>query len=170
MNLNRLVRGYTARVLTEADTGQALALCQGNPLFYKHCPPPPSRESILADMQALPPGRTYEDKFYFGIFDADALIAIVDLILNYPNEETAFIGFFMVHAGCQGKGLGTLLVSGIVRGLAEMGYRYAYLGYAKGNAQSQAFWHKNHFIETGSETKAENYTIVKMARNLKLFP
>ena len=30
-----------------------------------------------------------------GYYDGEKLIAVMDLILTYPDEQTAFIGFFM---------------------------------------------------------------------------
>ncbi len=97
-------------------------------------------------------------------FEGNRLVAVLDLILNYPNTETAFIGFFMLEKRVQGKGLGTNIVSEIIRHLWECGYQYTRLGYVKGNPQSRAFWRKNGFLETGIETQTEAYTIVLMQR------
>ena len=55
-------------------------------------------ESIREDMKVLPPGKSGEDKFYVGFFDGSMLTAVMDLILKYPNDETAFIGLFMVDS------------------------------------------------------------------------
>lgn len=84
-----------ARRLTEADAAQVCALMQGNPLFYRYHPPQPTPESIRTDMTALPPGKAMEDKWFVGFYDGDCLIAVMDLILNYPAADTAFIGLFM---------------------------------------------------------------------------
>lgn len=62
-------------------------------------------------MQALPPEKTAADKYYVGYFDSGGLAAVLDLILGYPQEGTALIGFFMVDAARQGTGLGSRLVS-----------------------------------------------------------
>ena len=55
-----------------------------------------------------------EDKFYVGYFAGDdlstgtpseeRLTAVLDLILDYPEEKTACIGFFMVDAAMQSIG------------------------------------------------------------------
>ena len=84
-----------ARRLTEADAAQVCALMQGNPLFYRYHPPQPTPESIRTDMTALPPGKAMGDKWFVGFYDGDCLIAVMDLILNYPAADTAFIGLFM---------------------------------------------------------------------------
>ncbi len=164
MNIEKLSTKYRVRALTDNDIDEILRLLNGNPLFFEYCQPAATMESILRDMKALPPERTYDDKYYLGIFDGDKLIAVLDLILNYPNDKTAFIGFFMVRAEYQGCGLGTFLISDIVGCVKDCGYRYTRLGYAKGNPQSRAFWIKNGFRETGVETNTQNYTIVVMQK------
>ena len=152
--------------LTEQDVPQIHELFLGNPLYFQHCPPPPSYESIRQDMRALPPGKTYKDKYYVGLFDGDRLIAVLDLITAYPKEKTLFIGFFMVRKEEQGKGLGSEIVSELCSLVRERGFTHIRLGYVKGNPQSKAFWERNHFVPTGIETQTENYTIVVLERDL----
>ena len=96
-------------------------------------------------MQALPPGKTPEDKYYIGYFAGGALAAVMDLILRCPREDTALIGFFMVDAGRQGTGFGSLLVEEAANHLRAQGFSRLRLGVDKGNPQSLAFWTKNGF-------------------------
>ena len=142
---------YTARRLTAADAEALLALCRGNALFYRYHPPAATRESLLQDMTALPPGKTAADKYYVGFFAEERLIAVLDLILRYPEEQTALIGFFMVEAGAQGHGVGSRLIGKILRRLQDHGVRRVRLAVDRGNPQSMAFWSKNGFERTGEE-------------------
>lgn len=157
---------YGVRRLTEADVERIYEVSAGNPMFYQYCPPFVTRESILEDMKALPPGKTYEDKYYIGYFDREKLVAVMDLILGYPNAETAFMGLFMMEKGSQGKGIGSAVVEECFGFLASMGYRFVRLGFAKGNPQSEAFWVKNGFGRTGVEADNGNYTMVVMERGI----
>lgn len=166
MNITNLSTKYLVRRLSEKDIDSIVKLCHSNPMFYRYCPPMVSKESIAKDMVALPPRTQSKDKYYLGIFDKEKLIAVLDLILNYPNQDTAFIGFFMVLAECQNVGLGTRLITDIADCLSKSGYRYIRLGYVKGNPQSKTFWLKNGFIETGIETNTPDYTIVVMQRDI----
>ena len=101
-------------------------------------------------MRALPPGREPQDKYYVGYFAGDGtLLAVIDLILGYPQEWTAFIGFFMVSAARQGTGLGSALVGEASAYLRAQGYTALRLGVDKGNPQSLAFWTKNGFTQVG---------------------
>ena len=73
----------------------------------------------------------------------------MDLILGYPQEQTAFIGFFMVAAAHQGTGLWSALVGEAMGYLRSLGYTMLRLGVNKGNPQSLAFWKKNSFTQVG---------------------
>ena len=77
-------------------------------MFYDYCPPFGSVENIKDDLAALPPNKTINDKYYIGFYDGNVLIAVMDLILGYPNENTGFIGFFMVNKTFQKKELDLL--------------------------------------------------------------
>ncbi len=164
MDVTKLSTKYKVCRLTEKDIDCVLELCMGNPLFYQYCPPAPTKESIAKDMAALPPRTKIKDKYYLGIYDEDKLIAVLDLILNYPNENTAFIGFFMVSSERQKKGMGTTLIKDMIACLQMNGYEFIRLGYVKGNPQAKAFWLKNGFAETGVEINTEDYTIVVLQR------
>ena len=105
LDLNKLFSQYSVRVLEKQDIDMTYELCSKNELFYQYHPPFVTKESILEDMQALPPGKTEKDKYYIGYFDDNTLVAVLDLILGYPNEKTAYIGFFMMNTVYQRKGI-----------------------------------------------------------------
>ena len=102
MQLQSLSRRYTVRQLMETDVDAILALCSGNPQFYRYHPPMVTKASILDDLQAVPPGKTLSDKYFIGFYDGETLAAMMDLITGYPNPATAYIGLFMVDAAQQG--------------------------------------------------------------------
>lgn len=165
MEVQLLSETYMVSVLEDRDVPAVVQLCEGNPLFYQHCPPPVSEEGIRADMRALPPGKGLEDKYYLGFWSGGGLVAVMDLILRYPDEKTAFIGFFMMNAAMQGRGIGTKIVDEACACLKRE-FSFIRLGYVKGNCQSKAFWTKNRFRPTGVTTKTEDYEIVVMQREL----
>ena len=107
MQLQSLSRRYTVRQLMETDVDAMLALCSGNPQFYRYHPPMATKASILDDLQAVPPGKTLSDKYFIGFYDGETLAAMMDLITGYPNPATAYIGLFMVDAAQQGRGTGS---------------------------------------------------------------
>ena len=166
MNIQKLTTKFEIRKLKESDIGAVYKIMQGNPMYFQYCPPMATHQSILDDMKALPRGTTYDDKYYIGFYEEDNLVAVMDLILNFPNKETAFIGFFMMNKAFQGKGLGTEIIKECSGCLKEDGYQYIRLGFAKGNPQSEAFWRKNGFERTGVEDVQERYTVVVLQKEL----
>lgn len=93
MKLQALSETYAVRRLEPRDVDLLYELMRKNVLFYEYHPPCVTRESILADMKALPPQKQEEDKFYAGFFDGEKLAAVLDLIVSYPDGSAAFIGF-----------------------------------------------------------------------------
>lgn len=55
------------------------------------------------DLLALPPGKEQTDKHFLGIFDGASLVAVMDVIERYPDEQTALLGLLMVSKGRQGS-------------------------------------------------------------------
>ena len=94
MELQKVSRRYRIRLLQEADMDDILRLSESNPMFYEYCPPFVTRESILNDMKALPQGKTDAEKYYIGFFEGQKLIAIMDMVFAFPDDETVYIGLF----------------------------------------------------------------------------
>jgi len=164
--LERLNGEYTVRLLTEADLPEMLRVAQSNPLFYQYMRPDPTLENLAESMQALPPRRTMPDKYFFGWFAGNQLIGIMDLITRHPRQDMAFIGWFILDAAWQGKGLGKRLAGDVLSLLAAEGFREVRLGRIKGNPQSEAFWHACGFKENGLSYDTEDYTVLVMSRTI----
>lgn len=166
MDIQTLSARYQVRRLVEADVDAILPLCAGNPLFYRYHPPMSTRESVLADMAALPPGTREEDKHYLGYFEDDMLVAVLDLILGYPAEDAAYLGFFMLRAEKQGKGVGSAMIAELADALGGQGVRVLHLAIDRGNPQSEAFWTKNGFAVVDKGSSGKDSPFVPMTRRL----
>ena len=92
VEINELSKTFRVRKLDKDDVELIYDLSRKNHIFYQYHPPFVTRESILDDMVALPPEKNYDDKFYVGFFENQSLVAIMDLILDYPAKEIDFIG------------------------------------------------------------------------------
>lgn len=44
-------------------------------------------------VRALPPRMTYDDKYYVGFWDGQRLVAVMDLVSNYPDENTVLLDY-----------------------------------------------------------------------------
>lgn len=145
MDFHLLSKDYIVRRLDIHDVDIIYELSCENDIFYKHHSPFVTKESIIEDMEALPPQKSYEDKYYIGFFEENILVAYMDLILAYPAEDIAFIGLFMMSVKYQKKGTGTKIIRDVCSYLKSLGYKKVHLGVDKGNPQSYAFWLKNKF-------------------------
>ena len=161
-----LSQNYSIKQFTENDIPQIYSLAKMNTTYYKYMNLEPTYENIKEVITSLPKNKTLEDKFFLGFYHDNHLVAILDLILKYPNEDTAFIGWFMMNKEFQHKGVGTKIVTDIFSCLKENDFFYIRLGYIKENNESKNFWIKNGFTPTKLEIQNENYVIVVMERKL----
>ena len=167
LDISRLSRRYQVRRLGREDVSAIVSLCRENRLYYQYCPPSVTEQSIEEDMSALPPGKKASDKYYVGFFEGDRLIAVMDLILGYPREKTAWIGFFMTDISVQNQGIGSLIINELSEVLAGVGVEQIELGWVKGNPQAAHFWRRNRFVETGETKNTGGHMVVLARRRLQ---
>ena len=156
MDLSSLSTVYNIRRMGENDASLILDLENGNQLYFNYCPPKPSKQSVLNDLQALPEGKNRDDKFYIGFFKENRLAAIMDFIVSYPIKETIYIGLFMMDCKESGQGKGSSIINEVLKAFREEGFIKVRLAYMKGNPQSKRFWEKCGFTEIGIEKENEH--------------
>lgn len=145
IQIEKLSGAYTIRRLTDADVPMLYAWMLRNDQYFRYCGGSTTPERVRQDLTLCPPGTTPAQKHYVGFFDADTLVAVMDLIDGYPDADTAFIGFFMMNKDLQGQGTGTAIVREVLAALRALGYTAVRLGIDKENPQSNHFWRKNGF-------------------------
>ena len=65
---------------------------------------PPSGAEAQAMISSLPDGKSYNDKFIYGIFVGDHMVGCADVIRGFPMGSTATIGLLLIAEVHQGKG------------------------------------------------------------------
>ncbi len=145
IDITKLNSRYVISSLEATDIDDIVELCRQNTVFYKYTEARPTCENIRDDMQATPPGIDLSAKYYFGFFDNQELIAVMDLVDGYPKADIAYIGFFMMNLKHQGKQIGTAIISEVIDYLKSIGKTSVRLAIDKGNPQSTHFWKKNGF-------------------------
>ncbi|VJY24321.1 GNAT family acetyltransferase [Streptococcus pneumoniae] len=104
-------------------------------------------------MLCLPEGKAKADKFFVGFWNGFwngfDLVAVMDFVYAYPDEETVFIGLFMVDQAYQRKGIGSHIVTEA-------------LAYFAKNFRKARF-----FKSIGCEVKQELYTVVIVEQSLE---
>ncbi len=166
IDISKLSRCYSIRILEDSDVDRILEICKQNTTFYKYTEARPTKENIHDDMNATPQGIDLSDKYYFGFFDNQKLIAVMDLVDGYPKPEIAYIGFFMMNLQYQGKQIGTAIMKEVVEYLQSIGKMAVRLAIDKGNPQSTYFWKKNGF-EVISEADVNGWTKLVAEKKLK---
>ena len=97
MKLTDFSDTFHVRRLCPEDVKNIYALCKANKTYYKYFKTAPTHENIMEDLSRTPPGKTADDKYFLGFFQKDqTLIAILDLIFDYPKPQIAYIGLFML--------------------------------------------------------------------------
>lgn len=158
---------YHLKRIEKEDIPAVLQLCESNPLYYAHMKMSPTLENLEAVIHELPPNKTIEDKYFVGYYKENELVAILDLILGYPDMSTAFIGWFMMNEKWQGNGIGSSIMKELETEVRHHHFKKIRLGYIKANTQSAAFWKKNGFVPTGNEKTEAQYTVVILEKSLK---
>lgn len=146
LDLEKINDKYFVRRMTNKDVPTIYSLCKGNKFFYQCCGEETTPSRIESDLTLLPSDTLPSQKYYLGFFDCEKLVAVIDLIIGYPDEKTAFIGFFMTDVSLQGKGEGTEIINQLSLYLHSIGIASIRLGVEKDNPQATHFWHKNGFI------------------------
>ena len=162
IDITKLISKYFVRRLTEADAEIIYDLCVLNTQFYKYSwnITPLTIELIKEDLKATPPGKSLSDKYYVGFFDGEKLIAVLDLIDGYPDDDVAYIGFFMLAKEYQGSGIGSALITELCDYLKSIDFKKIRLGIDKLNPQSNHFWKKNGFTVLKEVAKEDNILLL----------
>lgn len=115
---------YQVRRLTEEDGGEIFALQRRHSgyhaLFLNH---EVEESDVMSDLTSIPEGVLPEDKFYLGMYDADGLVAIADVVLNFPTSQTAWLGLVMVDYDDVGQGVGGKVIEALKKALMRERFR-----------------------------------------------
>ncbi|NFN95605.1 GNAT family N-acetyltransferase [Clostridium botulinum] len=160
--IQELSSKYEVVKLNENDIDSIYELEYSNPIYFEYMNDKVSKQNIRDDMVALPPYTLMDNKYYIGFKNNKDLVALMDLILHYPDSNTAFIGLFMVDKLYQGKDVGSFIINEFIEALKINYFLHVRLGFIEGNEQSYNFWLKNKFKKTGVKTDVDKYTIVSM--------
>ncbi len=166
MDITTISKHFTTRILNEDDMDIIYNLCKENKLYYHHCPPMITHELIIKDIYDLPKGKELKDKCYFGYFDNDKLIAIMDLIDGYPTSDCAYIGLFMLDIKYQGQHIGTSIINELIDYLKNQHFNEIQLGYVKTNPQAKHFWSKLGFTQCRDEVDFGEYFVIPASKKI----
>ena len=165
MEIEKLSPRYAVRALGAVDAEAVYRFCAVHDLYYLFGSAEPTLEQVRSDMTITPPGVGPERKHYIGFFDGGVMAAVMDIVEAYPDEDSCYIGFFMVDHGLEGQGLGSAIISDAAACLASAGVKRLRLAIAKDNPQANHFWRKNGF-EVVREADMGGWTALVADRRL----
>ncbi len=166
LDIQILSTEYDVRRITEADIGDVYKLCKSNTKYYEYLGAVPSAESLTEVISSVPGNADAENKHFVGFYDKDKLIAVLDLIAGYPENDDAFIGWFMVDGAVQRQGIGSRIFADVRAAMKSRGYDYLSLDCPEAHEESLAFWKAQGFSLTGEKKDNGEYTSVTMGRSI----
>ena len=143
----------TLRLLTgaRAEMAKLQSVLEAAPDYFARVTgSPPGRAEAQSTFTALPPNKTYEDKFVWGLYADEAMIGCADLIRGYPTSEKAIIGLLLIGEPWQRRGFGRALAALVEQAIgAWPEVATLRVGVVASNPGALAFWGKLGYRETG---------------------
>ncbi|HEY1393343.1 MAG TPA: GNAT family N-acetyltransferase [Methylibium sp.] len=66
-------------------------------------------------ISGLPPGKSYEDKFTYGVFEGNKMVGCAELIRGWREPDSAHIGLLPLVPEARGRGTGGQAVAALER-------------------------------------------------------
>ncbi len=134
--------GYSAKLLNLEDAPVLQNL-------YKQCTEfalltdgqPPSPTAARQEFDAVPDGKTTQDKYIFGLFASqNDLIGMIESIRYYPDNQTWWLGLIMLSSEQRGQGLGTEFYRAFENWVSAKGFKQISLSVVEANELGLQFW------------------------------
>jgi ribosomal protein S18 acetylase RimI-like enzyme len=156
--VSQMPHALTLRLLTGRPVEMAALQCvlEAAPAYYQAVTGAPPRGALAqSTFTALPPEKTYDDKFVWGLYAGDAMIGCADVIRGYPAPAKAVIGLLLLAEPWQGRGLGRAFAALVEQAIAAWPeISTLRLGVATSNPRALAFWRKQGYVDTGEVKRA----------------
>jgi len=150
----------TLRLLTGAPAEMAALQCvlEAAPAYF--CcvnGTEPGGAEAQSTFTALPEGKSYDDKFVWGLYSGGAMIGCADVIRGYPSRERAIIGLLLLAEAWQRRGLGRAFAALLEQKIASWPeIKRLRIGVVASNEGALAFWRKLGYSETGEVRPAHS--------------
>lgn len=165
LDIMNLTQNYRVESMTN-HLGALAGIYQENAQYFQAMGKEVPTENLWEDLVAVPEGKSVVDKCFLGFWEGEKLVAVLEMLADYPGENVIYIGLFMLAADRQGKGEGGRIMEEVFTWLKSDGYGWVSLDYTYGNQQSEAFWKKLGFRGNGDVRAIGNYAAIGMERKL----
>lgn len=166
-DIGMLSSEFAVRRITEAEISEVYRLCRENRRYYRNLKTKPTLRGLTEVISEVPEGTAPEAKHFVGFYDGKGrLTAILDLITGYPEDDDAFIGWFMVDANMQGQGIGSQIFADVRAAMSGQGFDFLSVGVSKENSDAIDFWQKQGFAFSGKELEWNGRNVILMERSI----
>lgn len=150
--------------------------------FYEGCrdyfelvtgqPPGPDEAAEL--LRALPRGKSHDDKYVIGLFDAPGhLVGVLDVIRDYPRTGEWYLGLLMFGPSFRGQRLGDRVYHRLEDWVRQFGCSALHLIVQEQNPGALRFWQRMGFEIQGMGKqilKGRENVFIRMTRRLEERP
>ncbi len=163
---------FKIKLLTLNDQEALLQLEQSNPEYHRYFSADPlTIEEVQRDLTAHPESLAAEQKQVFGFYLANHLVAVLDVLNQYPQEQFVFIGLLMVNRTYQRKTIGKVIMTGFMQAALQSNVVALQLTRVSSDTASQTFWKRLGF-EDGDQlflplNPTGRIAVTTMSRQLK---
>ena len=171
LDIQSLGTAYDVRRLTAADVADVYGLARTNRKFYEALGTHLTVDGLTDVISRVPEGAGANAKLFVGFFDPvddgyQELVAVMDLIMGYPEAKTAFIGWFMVDAALQGQGIGSDIFADVRASMSAQGFTAMELACPANDEGARAFWEAQGFAASGEAYYNGEYDVIRMRRDI----
>ena len=165
--IKSLSSDFEVRRIEDDGVASVINLLRGNRKYYRELGIKHGSRNLTDLISSLPEGDDERKTNFVGFYDTDnRLIAVLDLIINYPENGKAFIGWFVVDATRQRQGIGSQLFADIRATLSAQGFENLELRVQKDNETAKDFWTSLGFKLNNKEEIINDKTMCYMERNI----
>ncbi|AVK61744.1 N-acetyltransferase [Lactobacillus sp. CBA3605] len=134
---------FTVKLLTLADQQALLELEQSNPQYHQYFSPTDlTLAEVQNDLTARPDGVAAEQKQVFGFYLAHHLVAVLDVLTQYPKQDFLFIGLLMVGQAYQRRSVGSVIATGLMQAALQSNIHCLQLSRVTDDTVTATFWKK----------------------------
>ncbi|HSW61288.1 MAG TPA: GNAT family N-acetyltransferase [bacterium] len=120
---------------------------ENNDDFFSTCELGTTEEEVKDLLYDVPPIAGNAKKRVFGLYEDDKLIGFIDSIIKYPDNETCYLGVFVIDRHFRSQGIGKYFYECFEHSIAEEGYKKIRLAVHEENAGAIRFWQRLGFIQ-----------------------
>lgn len=121
--------------------------------FTKYQTYSPSDEEIEQEFfLSIPTHTQLTQKEVFGIYQADQLMGVVDLLHDYPKNKTTFLGLLVIDLPYRQQGNGQIFYQQLEHYCRQQGVKTLRLGVLVDNLTGRKRWEKQRFVKIADKT------------------